>query len=124
MFKEFSLGCLVVGCSLIRKKEKLAEIATRCHSLSLVVPLVVIRCHSLPLVVSLDVTRSHSMYHSSVFYKRSIESALIEHKVYPKTDFSRNSHHEETSNFICIANHLTGVRIIQVSTERNFRSEL
>ena len=45
-------------------------------------------------------------------------------KIYSKTDFSRKSHYKETSNFICIANHLTGFLIIQVSTERNFRSEL
>ena len=51
----------MVDFYLIRKKEELAEMATRCHSLSLVVipcpslyqslslvvPLVVIRCHSL-----------------------------------------------------------------------------
>ena len=41
------------------KKEKLAEIATRCHSMSLDISLV-------------------------YFYKRSIESALIEFKVYWK----------------------------------------
>ena len=52
-----------------------------------------------------------------------IESTLIEFKVYSKTDFRRNSHHEETSNSICIANHLTGFRIIRVSTG-NFQSEL
>ena len=51
-------------------------------------------------------------------YKGSTECALIE--VYSKTDFSRSSHCEETSNFICIENHLIGFRIIRVSTERNF----
>ena len=36
MFKEFSLECSEVGSALIqKKKEKLAEIATRCHSMSL-----------------------------------------------------------------------------------------
>ena len=35
MFKKFSLGCSEVGSALIRKKEKLAEIATSCHSMSL-----------------------------------------------------------------------------------------
>ena len=35
MFKEFSVGLLVVGSALIRKKEKLAEIATCCHSMPL-----------------------------------------------------------------------------------------
>ena len=69
--------------------------------------------------LSLAVTRCISR---QSFYKRSIESALIE--VYSKTDFSRNSHYKETSNFICITNHLTGFRITQVSTERNFLSEL
>ena len=38
MLKEFSLGCSVVGS--YSKKEKLAEIATRCHSMSLDVSLV------------------------------------------------------------------------------------
>ena len=71
MFKEFSLGCSEVGSALIRKKEKLAEIATRCHSMSL------------------DVTQLS-------FYERSIESALTEFKVYWKTDFSRSSYYEET----------------------------
>ena len=65
MFKEFSLGCLVVASSLIWKKEKLAEMVTRCHSLyyalSLVVPLVVIRCHSLSFVVTRCTTRCHSL---------------------------------------------------------------
>ena len=84
-FKEFSLGCLVVGSSLIWKKEKLAEmvircrslyhslsflvtrchylsfVVTRCHSLSLVVPLVVIRCHSLSFVATRFITRCHSL---------------------------------------------------------------
>ena len=49
--KGFSLGCLVVGFSLIWKKEKVAEMVTRSHSLSLVV----IRCHSLYHSLSLDV---------------------------------------------------------------------
>ena len=61
--KGFSLGCLVVGFSLIWKKEKLAEMVTRSHSLSLVV----IRCHSLSFVVTRCTTRCHLMYHSSVF---------------------------------------------------------
>ena len=34
MFKEFSLGCSEVGSALIQKKEKLAEIAARCHTMS------------------------------------------------------------------------------------------
>ena len=65
IFKEFSLGRLVKGSSLIWKKEKLAEMVTRCHSLyyslSLVVPLAVIRCHSLSFVVTRCTTRCHSL---------------------------------------------------------------
>ena len=60
MFKEFSLGCLVVGLLSYLKKEKLAEI-TRCHLLLLVVPLVVNRCHSLSFVVTRCTTRCHSV---------------------------------------------------------------
>ena len=56
-FKEFPLESLVVDSSLIRKKEELPEMATRCHSLyhsySLLESLVVIRCHSLSLDVPL-----------------------------------------------------------------------
>ena len=73
-FKEFSLGCLVSGSSLIwKEKRKLAEMVTRCHSSSLVVTLyhllslIIIRCHSLPFVVTRCTTRCHSTYHSSVF---------------------------------------------------------
>ena len=93
-FKEFSLGCLVVGSSLIWKKEKLVEMVTRCHSLSLIVPFVVIPCHSLSLFVicchwlSLVVIRCHSLYHSLSlivnpcttrlsFYKRSFFTYLF-----------------------------------------------
>ena len=43
MFKEFSLGFLVVASSLVEKKGKLAEMVTRCHSL----------CYSLSLDVLL-----------------------------------------------------------------------
>ena len=63
-FNEFSLRCLGLSSSLIWKKEKLAEMVTRCHSLSFVVPLVVTRCHSLSLVVPLVVIRCHLLYHS------------------------------------------------------------
>ena len=70
--------------------------------------------YSLQLVVTRCIT------HLS-FYKRSIEFALNE--VYSKTDFNRNSHYEETSNFISVANHLTGFRFIQLSTgQKKFRS--
>ena len=90
-FKEFSLGCLVVGSSLIWKKRKISRnghllsfavtcCTTQCHSLSLVVTLChslslvvtrcttrcATRCHSLSLVIPFVVTRCHSMYHSSV----------------------------------------------------------
>ena len=56
--------------SYLKKKDKLAEMVTRCHSLSLVVPLVVIPCHSLSLFVirchslSLVVTRCTIRWHS------------------------------------------------------------
>ena len=64
-FKEFSLGCLVVDSSLIRQNEELTEMATRYHSLSLVVPLavpfIVIRCHSLSFGVTHCTTRCHSL---------------------------------------------------------------
>ena len=60
-FKEFSLGCLVVGSSLIWKKEKLAEMVTRCHSLSFVVTRCTTRCHSLSFVVTRCTTRCHSL---------------------------------------------------------------
>ena len=53
LFKEFSLGCIEVGSSLIWKKGKLTKITTRCHSL----PLVVIRCLSFSLVVTRCITR-------------------------------------------------------------------
>ena len=58
--KEFSLGCLWQAPLLFKKKKKLAEMVTRCYSLSLVLPLVVTRCHCLPFVV----VRCHSFYHS------------------------------------------------------------
>ena len=63
-FKEFSLGWLVVGSFLIWKKEKLAEMATRCihchslyHSLSFLVTL----CHTLSFVVTRCTTRCYSL---------------------------------------------------------------
>ena len=67
-FKEFSLGCLVVDSSFIRKEEELAKMATRvtrCHSLSLVVTRSLY--HSFYHLLSLVVTRCHWMYHSSIF---------------------------------------------------------
>ena len=66
-----SLGCIVVGFTLIREKRKLAKTITRCHSLSLAVircdslSFAVSRCHSLSLVVSRCTTRC--ITHSSVF---------------------------------------------------------
>ena len=69
MFKEFSLGCLVVGYSFIWKQEKLTQMVTRCHSLSFVVTRCTTRCHSLyhslSLVITLCTTRLS-------FYKRSM----------------------------------------------------
>ena len=59
MFKEFSLGCLVVGSSLIWKKKR--KINRNGHSLSRVVTRCTTRCHSLSLVVALVVTCCHSL---------------------------------------------------------------
>ena len=59
-FKEFSLGCLVVDSSLIRKKRRTSQNG---YSLSLIVTYSTTRCHSLSLAVSF----CHSMHHSSVF---------------------------------------------------------
>ena len=70
-FKEFSLGCLVVGSSLIWEKEKLVKMVTPCHSLPFVVTRCTIRCHSLSLVAPLIATRCHSMYTHLSFYERS-----------------------------------------------------
>ena len=61
MFKKFSLECLVVGSSLIWKKENLAEMVTLCHSLSFVVTRCTTCCHSLSLVVIRCTTRCHSL---------------------------------------------------------------
>ena len=63
----------------------MSPVATRCttccHSLSLVVPLVVTRFHSLSDVVPLVVTRCHSMYHSSVFKNDRI------YRWFPSSDY-------------------------------------
>ena len=37
--------------------------------------------------------------------------------------FSKNSHHTETSQPICFANHLTGFLTMRILTERYFRTE-
>ena len=62
-FKEFSLGWLVVGSSLIWKKEKLTEMVAHCHSLSFVVTICTTCCyslyHSLSCVVTRFTTRCH-----------------------------------------------------------------
>ena len=58
MFKEFSLGCLVVASSPYLKKK--AEMVTRCHSLSFVVTRHSLY-HSLPFVVTRCNTRCHSL---------------------------------------------------------------
>ena len=68
-FKEFTLGCLVVISSLIRRKRKLIKMTTRSHSLlfavthsfSLVIPLVVIHCYSLSFVVTRCTTLCRSL---------------------------------------------------------------
>ena len=44
-FKEFSLCCLVISSSLIRRKGKLSKTNTLCHSLSFVVSPCTTRCH-------------------------------------------------------------------------------
>ena len=65
-----------------KKKRKLAEITTYCHSLSPVITRCTTRCHSLSLVV----IRCHSLYHPLslvvnrcitrlIFYKRSFQIA-------------------------------------------------
>ena len=66
-FKEFSLGCLAAGSSLIWKKRKISRdgyslsfLITRCHSLSFVIT----RCHSLSLAVLIVVTSCTTHYHS------------------------------------------------------------
>ena len=71
------------------EKEKLAEMATRCHSLSFVIPLVVTRCTTHCHSLSLIAICSHSLYHSLSlvvtrcttrlsFYKRSVAKILTE----------------------------------------------
>ena len=78
MFKEFSLGCLVVGSSPIWKMvtrrllsyfgpngHSLSLVFIRCHSLyhllSFVVILCTTRCHLLSFVVTRCTTRCHSL---------------------------------------------------------------
>ena len=68
--------------SYLKQKEKLAEMVTRCHSVSLLVPLAVIPCHSLSLfvihchslsfVVTRCTTHCHSLYHSLVIRCHSL----------------------------------------------------
>ena len=74
-FKEFSLGRLVVGSSLKKKKNNYRNghsfslvvllVVIRCHSLyhslSLVVPPALIRCHSLSFGVTRCTTHCHSL---------------------------------------------------------------
>ena len=63
-FKEFSLGCSVLDSSHIQKKKnqpKWPLAVPRCHSLSLVVPLIVICFHSLSFVVTRCTTFCHSL---------------------------------------------------------------
>ena len=72
-FKKFSLGCSVVDSSLIRKKEELAQIATRCSSLSFVVPLVVTHCTTHCHSLSLDVPLVCLFIHDHVEKKTSLK---------------------------------------------------
>ena len=80
MFKEFSLGDIVLGSSLIQKKRETSQndhslslVVIHCYSFSFVVicchtlSFVVIRCHSLSLVVPLVVTRCTTRCNSLSF---------------------------------------------------------
>ena len=70
-----SLSFVVSRCHslsfIVTRCHSLSLVATRCntrsHSLSWVVPLVVICCHSLSFVIFRCITRCHSMYYCSVF---------------------------------------------------------
>ena len=71
-FKGSSLGCFVIGSSLIwKKKRSLAKMTTRCTTpchllclfLSLVVPLFTICSHAWSFIVTCCNTRYHLMYH-------------------------------------------------------------
>ena len=116
MSKEFSLGCLVVGSCLIRKKEKLAEMVTRCHSLDYFLSLV-IYCHSLYHSLSFNVTRCHSLYHwlslavtrcttRLSFYKRSAKRANVDHYSISLINFSLIIHDVTSILFIFHFNRL------------------
>ena len=70
-----SLSFVVSRCHslsfIVTRCHSLSLVAIRCntrsHSLSWVVPLVVICCHSLSFVIFRCITRCHSMYYCSVF---------------------------------------------------------
>ena len=49
------------NCFVLKAKITLICFNSLCHSLSFVVPLVVIRCHSLSFIVTRCTTRSHSL---------------------------------------------------------------
>ena len=114
MFKEFSLGCFVVASSHVLKKQKLAEMDTRCHSLyhslSFVVNLCTTRCHSLYYSLSLVVTRYTTRLS---FYKRSkargsLGSLMFSEKVFLK-------------NFVKLkGKHLCGILNLKKSKTCNF----
>ena len=77
-FKKFSLGCLVVGSPFIwKKKEKLAGLVTRWHSLSLVLPIVVARCHLLYHSLSLDLPLVCLFINDLIHLKSSFRSKDI-----------------------------------------------
>ena len=59
----YSLSYVVTRCHSLSLAVPLVVpcCTTHCHSLSFFVPLIVIRCHSLSFVVSLVVIRSHSL---------------------------------------------------------------
>ena len=63
-YQRVSLGCIVVGSSLSRKKGRLAKMTTLlCHSLLFLVTC----CHSISLGVSRCITRCQQLYHSLSF---------------------------------------------------------
>ena len=83
-FKELSLGCLVIGFSLIQNKEN-----------KLKRPLVASRCHSLSLVVTRYIT-SVSFYNHSVFCvlssKESSKKRVIIYGMISRRNFKRITH--------------------------------
>ena len=97
--KSSSQGAQWQAPVLFEKKEKLAEMITRCHSLDDSLSLIVIYCHSLYHSLSFIVTRCHSLYHwlslavtrcttRLPFYKRSAKRASVDHYSISLINFS------------------------------------